>query len=296
MLALAFASKVYRENEQLRSVKGFSNNGDEVIFGTIGDASTSEGLFFEAINAAGVLQVPLVISVWDDGYGISVSKKYQTTKESISKVLAGFQKERKTNGLHIVTAKGWDYPALVDTYEMVANIAREKHEPVLLHVEEMTQPQGHSTSGSHERYKTEDRLKWEDEFDCIRKMREWIESSALATAEELDAIEAEAKTHVKEAKNEAWKAFISPIKQEMVEASALMEALAAESSNSPFVLKVRDDLQKTMDPLRKEVISSVRKVLQIARGENTPSRAALSQWYSNSQEENRDRFNSYFTQ
>lgn len=293
LVGLALASKFYRNNPELEAVKGFSNKGNEVAFGTIGDASTSEGVFFEAINAASVLQIPLVMSIWDDGYGISVPKKFQTTKQSISEALRGFQKEKKTNGIHIYTGKGWDYPGLCELYMKVSELAREKHEPVLLHVEEMTQPQGHSTSGSHERYKSKDRLAWEDEFDCIRKMREWIEASAIASAEELDEIEANAKQSARDAKNAAWKAFIDTIKQEIATVSAYFDQIAAESPNAPFVLKVKDELTKAMDPLRKEVQAAVRKVLQITRGEEGAAREQLVNWYKQSKVENDDRFSSH---
>jgi TPP-dependent pyruvate/acetoin dehydrogenase alpha subunit len=195
-LGLAFASKTFRDIEQLHQFKTLSQNGNEVCFCTIGDASTSEGHFWETINAAGVLQVPLVVFVWDDGYGISVPKKYQTTKASISDALAGMQKENENSGIHIYKVKGWDYAGMCEKFEEGIRIAREKHEPVLFHVEEMTQPQGHSTSGSHERYKSEERLVWEKEWDCIKKMREWIVANALADDEELNQIEEEGHEYV----------------------------------------------------------------------------------------------------
>ncbi len=293
VLGLAFASKCYRNIPELKSVKGFSNNGNEVCFGTIGDASTSEGVFFEAINAACVLQVPMVMSVWDDGYGISVPKKYQTTKQSISEALSGFQKNKKGDGLQIYNGKGWDYPGLCDLYEKAAAVARDKHEPILIHVEDLTQPQGHSTSGSHERYKSKDRLKWEDEYDCIRKMREWIEASAIATAEELDEIEDNAKKHARDAKNEAWKAFITPIKQEIATVSTFMNQIAQESASGPFVAKVKDGLAKTMDPLRKDVLAAVRKTLQITRGEDGVGRTQLVAWLKQANADNIERYSSH---
>lgn len=293
VLGLAFASKCYRNIPELKDVKGFSNNGNEVAFGTIGDASTSEGVFFEAINAACVLQVPMVMSVWDDGYGISVPKKYQTTKQSISEALKGFQKDKKGNGMHIYNGKGWDYPGLCELYENAATLAREKHEPVLLHVEEVTQPQGHSTSGSHERYKSKDRLAWEDEFDCIRKMREWIEASAIASAEELDEIEEAAKKHARDSKNAAWKAFIDPIKQEIATVTAYMDQIVGESQSGPFVTKVREELAKTMDPSRKDTMTAVRKVLQITRGENGAARNQLAAWLKQANADNTERYSSH---
>ncbi|MGH2622803.1 MAG: thiamine pyrophosphate-dependent dehydrogenase E1 component subunit alpha, partial [Sphingobacterium sp.] len=207
LLGLAQASKVYRRNKELGYLTHFSNGGNEVAFGTIGNASTSEGVFFEAFNAAGVLQIPLAISVWDDGYGISVPAKYQTTKEDISEVLKGFQRDEKGEGYEIFKVKGWDYPGLCETYERAIRICREEHTPVFIHVTEMTQPQGHSTSGSHERYKSKERLDWEAEYDCVVQMRKWMLESAVATEEELEKIEEYAKKLVKEEQQRAWKDY-----------------------------------------------------------------------------------------
>ena len=217
LLGLAYASHFYRKNEDLQkdNFLKFSDKGNEVAFGTIGDASTSEGLFWETINAAGVLQVPMLISVWDDGHGISVPKKYQTTKESISDVLKGFQREEGGKGFEILKTKGWDYPHLCETYEKAINICREQHVPVLVHVEEVTQPQGHSTSGSHERYKSAERLQFESDFDCVKKMREWILENAIASETELIEIEETSKNAVREAKNAAWTQYQLPIKSEV---------------------------------------------------------------------------------
>ena len=201
LVGLAWASVLFRNNKGLKKYKHLSESGNEVAFGTIGDASTSEGVFLEAINAAGVLQIPLVISIWDDNYGISVPQKYHTTKNSISKALAGFQRNKNEPGIEIFRVKGWDYPGLLKTYEEAAILAREQHIPVMIHVEEMTQPQGHSTSGSHERYKPKERLIWEREFDCIKKMREWIIDNGFAIESEMDEIEKEAKTEAKKSRN-----------------------------------------------------------------------------------------------
>jgi 2-oxoisovalerate dehydrogenase E1 component len=278
LLGLAQASKVYRNDPALHGFTKFSNEGNEVAFGTIGDASTSEGLFWETINAAGVLQVPMAISVWDDGHGISVPKKYQTTKESISEILKGFQREEGTNGYEIFKVKAWDYPSLIETYEIAISMAREEHVPVLIHVEEVTQPQGHSTSGSHERYKSKERLQWEADFDCIRKMKEWILESAVATESELSEIENTAKTHVKDSKNAAWKAYLEPIKAELAEASALIEDLANGSSNKTFIQKIKAELLSTIDPVRKDIFSAVRKALRLARNEKSDAREALQKW------------------
>lgn len=293
LLGLALASKVYRNVPELKNETAFSNRGNEVAFGTIGDASTSEGLFFETINAAGVLQVPLAISVWDDGYGISVPKKVQTTKESISEALRGFIKEKNTNGIRIYTAKGWDYPGLCELYEKGIAECRETHVPVLFHIQEVTQPQGHSTSGSHERYKGKDRLDFEIEFDCIVKMREWMLSNAIAAVEELDVIEENAKKYVRDAKKAAWDAFNNEIKQELRTVSAYIDFIAAESENAAKVNTIKNDLLTAIDPVRKDVISAVRKVLRATRFEELDAKAQLHIWYKEAQEKNADRYNSY---
>ncbi|MEI6022063.1 MAG: thiamine pyrophosphate-dependent dehydrogenase E1 component subunit alpha, partial [Bacteroidota bacterium] len=226
LLGLAYASHFYRINQDLQKepFTKFSNKGNEIAFGTIGDASTSEGPFWETINAAGVLQVPMLMSVWDDGHGISVPKKYQTTKESISEVLKGFQRDNEGKGYEIFKTKGWDYAHLCETYEKAAEICRTQHVPVLVHVEEVTQPQGHSTSGSHERYKSKERLDWEAEYDCVRQFKLWIIKNALATEDELTAIENEAKETIRLAKNASWSEYLSPIQQEVEEVCALFNA------------------------------------------------------------------------
>lgn len=293
LLGLALASKVYRNTPELKNETAFSNRGNEVAFGTIGDASTSEGLFFETINAAGVLQVPLAISVWDDGYGISVPKKVQTTKESISEALRGFIKEKNTNGIRIYTAKGWDYPGLCELYEKGIAECRETHVPVLFHIQEVTQPQGHSTSGSHERYKSKDRLDFETEFDCILKMREWMLSNAIAAAEELDEIEENAKKYVRDAKKAAWDAFNNEIKQELRTVSAYIDFVAAESKNAVQVNAIKNELLTAIDPVRKDVIAAVRKVLRATRFEDIDAKSQLQAWYKEAQEKNADRYNSY---
>ena len=224
LLGLAQASKIYREVPTTKS-EGFSNNGNEVAWGTIGNASTSEGHFFETINAAGVMQVPMVMCVWDDGYGISVPSKYQTTKENISEIMKGFQRDEKGEGLEIFTVKGWDYPSLVETFEKAGKIAREKHIPVLIHVKELTQPLGHSSSGSHERYKSKERLDWEKEFDCNLKMREWLLESKIATEQELDEIENRARKIVSDDKKQAWEAYLTPIKNERKTLISILEEI-----------------------------------------------------------------------
>jgi len=293
LLGLAQASKVYRANKDLESFTKFSKGGNEVAFGTIGDASTSEGPFWEAINAIGVLQVPVVMSVWDDGQGISVPKKYQTTKESISDALAGFQREKgKTNGYEIFKVRAWDYPALLDTYEKAVKIAREEHCPVLVHVEEVTQPQGHSTSGSHERYKSKERLEWEAEYCCVKKFREWIETNNIATKEELDALEKEGKKDVSAQKRAAWTAYLNPIKEEQKEVLSLLEELIKESSNSSFISPLVNELKASTEPIRKEIVSAVRRSLRVTRLESLASRQNLINWLETSNTANTERYNS----
>ncbi len=293
LLGLAEASKVYRENKGLEDFKKFSNNGDEIAWGTIGNASTSEGLFFETINAAGVLQVPMVISVWDDDYGISVHAKYQTTKENISEILKGFQKGEDTNGYEILNVKGWDYSSLVSTYQKAAKIAREQHVPVLVHVNELTQPQGHSTSGSHERYKNEQRLSWEQDFDCIKKMREEIILTAIATEEELDAIEKEAKKAAREAKAAAWKDYIGGIKEDVNTVASLIEQAAAGSSAADELNGMAANLKSATEPLRKDAVSAARRAVWKLKDTDNSAKAELKAWLEKSAVANTDRYSDY---
>ncbi len=275
LLGLAQASKIYRNVEGIDTTH-FSDKGNEVAWGTIGNASTSEGLFFETINAAGVLQVPMVMSVWDDEYGISVHARYQTTKENISEILKGFQRDKNNNGYEIFRVKGWDYAELIATYEKAGAIAREEHVPVLIHVQELTQPQGHSTSGSHERYKNEERLAWESKYDCIAQMRIWILENSLATEEELVAIETQSKAEVLEGKKAAWSAFVEPIKEEQNDLVTLLQTIAATSDNKVFIAKIASDLASIKEPIRKEILSTARKVLRMIIKEN--SRLTLADW------------------
>ncbi|SIT82523.1 alpha-ketoacid dehydrogenase subunit alpha/beta [Pontibacter indicus] len=294
LVGLAYASKLYRQNPELQGMQQFSVNGNEVAFGTIGNASTSEGMFFEAINAAGVLQVPMLVSVWDDGYGISVPAEYQTTKGSISEILAGFQRNsREEQGYEIFKVKGWDYLALCETYEAAVKVCREEHVPVLVHVEEMTQPQGHSTSGSHERYKSKDRLAWEAENDCLVKMREWMLSVGVATAEQLDQIEAEAKETVRQARSAAWNAFAEGIKADQEEALRLMDNLATASEHITEIATITEELRKVSAPIRSDAVRAVRKVLRYVRDENNQAKRELVGWLEQTLGENTDRFNSY---
>ena len=272
LLGLAQASKVYRELPNAES-KGFSNHGNEVAWGTIGNASTSEGHFFETLNAAGVMQVPMVISVWDDEYGISVPKEYHTTKESISEVMKGFQRDANHKGFEIFVAKGWDYPTLYDIYQKAAKIARKEHVPVLVHVKELTQPQGHSTSGSHERYKSAERLQWEKDFDCITKMREWILAKGYATEEELQTIEEAAKKRVRDGKKKAWEAYMKPMEAERKE---LLQLLNSIQPKSIFAT----ELSQIPTLSRKVIMNVARKALRQFLKENKEV-SNLRTWITN---------------
>ncbi|MGB0882200.1 MAG: alpha-ketoacid dehydrogenase subunit alpha/beta [Vicingaceae bacterium] len=292
LLGLGQASKVYRNNKDLAGFTKFSNKGNEVAFGTIGDASTSEGQFWEAINAMGVIQVPVVMSVWDDGQGISVPKKYQTTKESISEVLKGFKRDKGTNGFEIFKVRAWDYPALIETYEKAVKIAREEHCPVLVHVEEVTQPQGHSTSGSHERYKSKERLEWELEYCCVKKFKEFILENNIATEDELTALEKEGKKEVSAQKRAAWTAYLNPIKEEQATVVTLLGNIAANSGNSAFITPLINSLKGNTEPIRKDIISVSKKVLRITRTENIPAKQELLAWLNASKDANHDRYNS----
>jgi pyruvate/2-oxoglutarate/acetoin dehydrogenase E1 component/TPP-dependent pyruvate/acetoin dehydrogenase alpha subunit len=261
-LGLAFASKNFRNNIDLQKFTTLSNNGNEICFCTIGDASTSEGHFWETINAAGVLQVPLVILVWDNGYGISVPKKYQTTKGSISKALSGFQQADNTNGIDIYKVKGWDYAGMCETMENAIDKCRATHIPCLIHVEEITQPQGHSTSGSHERYKDTERLEWEKEWDCIKKMREWITENAIASEEEVIEIEVASKILVKTSKQNAWDNYSNPIKNEVALTIELLEKLVKENiSIAEKINAIITDLKNNKEPLRKDIVKPLRTLL-----------------------------------
>ncbi|MCG8804207.1 transketolase [Tenacibaculum finnmarkense] len=289
LLGLAQASKIYRNVKGLEHFTDFSDKGNEVAWGTIGNASTSEGLFFETINAAGVLQVPMVMNVWDDEYGISVHAKYQTTKESISEILKGFQKENDTNGYEIFVVNGWDYVQLIDIYNKAGKIAREQHIPVLIHVKELTQPQGHSTSGSHERYKSTERLQWEQDFDCISQMRKWIlefelkdENGAILkfvnSEEELMDIEKQAKKQVSKAKRDAWSAYTNEIKAEVAMAVSLLETVAEKSNNGSFITKYKNDLASVVEPIRKDILIATRKSLRYLKDEDFAEKKILQKF------------------
>ncbi|MFK7781859.1 thiamine pyrophosphate-dependent enzyme [Psychroserpens sp.] len=277
LLGLAQASKIYRNVEGIDTTN-FSNKGNEIAWGTIGNASTSEGLFFETINAAGVLQVPMVINVWDDEYGISVHAKHQTTKENISEILKGFQRDEEQNGYEILRVNGWDYPALIETYQKAEYIARNEHVPVMIHVQELTQPQGHSTSGSHERYKSKERLEWEAEFDCIAQMKIWMISNNIANQEELDAIDKSIKKEVVVGKKAAWNNYLNPIKSEQQDAINILTELAESSSNQVFINKILNDLKEIAEPIRKDMASAVRKALRYVVSEESVAKNNAQHW------------------
>ena len=291
LLGLAQASKIFRNVKDLEKFTNFSNNGNEVAWGTIGNASTSEGLFFETINAAGVLQVPMVMSVWDDEYGISVHARHQTTKENISEILKGFQRDSDHNGYEIFRVNGWDYPTLVETYQKASAIAREEHVPVIIHVQQLTQPQGHSTSGSHERYKNAERLAWETEFDCLTQMRNWLIKNNIATEIELDSIDEISKNLVLEGKKTAWSAFVSPVKVEQNELVALLNSIANTSPNQVFIQKNANDLAAIKEPIRKELLITARKTLRLLAGEN--GKQPLANWIKNYIEKIQPKFSSH---
>lgn len=277
LLGLAQASKMYRNLKEIDATK-FSINGNEVAWGTIGNASTSEGLFLETINAGGVLQVPMVISIWDDEYGISVPAKHHTTKEDISKILSGFQRDENDKGYELLKVKGWDYTALMHAYENASDIAREEHVPVILHITELTQPQGHSSSGSHERYKDEERLEWERQNDCNKRFKEWILESGISNEEELSELEKAIKKEVRVAKKEAWNEYLVPHKEQKKILAGLLSDTANTSQNKSFINKIKNDLIAIEEPIKKDLASSARKALRHLIGENSQERDALISW------------------
>ena len=292
LLGLAYASKLYRQNKELDYLKKFSVSGNEVAFGTIGNGSTSEGLFFEALNAAGVLQVPMAISVWDDEYAISVPARLQTTKEDISEILKGFQREAGTDGYEIYKVRGWDYVSLCETYERAIDVCRKEHVPVLIHVTEMTQPQGHSTSGSHERYKSKERLAWEDDHDCLLQMRRWMISSAIATEAEMDDLEAAAKKHVRDVQRQVWNELADDIRVELNEAARLIDKLAEHSPAAEELAKVAAELRECVDPGRKDAVGAIRKALRLTVKENSLQKQQLVNWLADETQKNSARYNS----
>jgi pyruvate/2-oxoglutarate/acetoin dehydrogenase E1 component/TPP-dependent pyruvate/acetoin dehydrogenase alpha subunit len=297
LLGLALASQLFRQNKSLTSYRNFSKNGDEVAFGTIGDASTSEGHFWETLNAAGVLQVPMAISVWDDGFGISVPNKFQTTKQNISEVLKGFERNGNAPGFVILKARGWDYPELCEVYEKGVEICRKEHVPVLFHITELTQPQGHSTSGSHERYKSRERLEWEKEFDCIAKMREWILTSGIADSNEIEALESQALENVKDARKRAWKNYSAPLLAKRDSFLALADVTTCNCAKTATINAIKQDLRQVAEPIRKDILSSAKKILRlICNSCSNPENSLkinVTNWLEAEMADSRERYNTF---
>jgi pyruvate/2-oxoglutarate/acetoin dehydrogenase E1 component/TPP-dependent pyruvate/acetoin dehydrogenase alpha subunit len=292
LLGLAQASKIYRNVEGISSEK-FSEDGNEIAWGTIGNASTSEGHFWETLNAAGVLQVPMVLSVWDDEYGISVHAKHQTTKENISEIVKGFQRDEENKGYEIIVVNGWDYVALIEAYEKAEKIARKEHCPVLIHVVELTQPQGHSTSGSHERYKDEKRLSWEREYDCNVKLREWIIENNISTDEELEEIEKKIKREVREGKKAAWEKYLQPTKAKQKELLSVLSKLAKNTEEKETVVKLAKELNGNKEPLKKDLAITARKALRAIRKEDSEEKSKLNEWLNDFDKDMADDYNSH---
>lgn len=292
LLGLAYASKLYRENKELNSYTDFSVNGNEIAFGTIGNASTSEGGFWEVINAGGVLQVPMLLSIWDDEYGISVHAKYQTTKENLSSILSGFKTDEHGKGYELFTVKGWDYPALIKTYQKATKLCREFHTPVIIHVIEMTQPQGHSTSGSHERYKSKERLNWEAEYDCIAQMQKWIIETGIATKEEIETIEKEAQIFAKTEQKAAWNAYLKPIIEDRDKSVNALQNLATGSLKSSEIEELANSLKNMGELNRKDIFNAINTALRATISEKNNQRTELINLYNVFSEENKHRYNS----
>ena len=288
LVGLAYASKLFRNIEELREYDQFSKNGDEIAWGTIGNASCAEGMFWESINAAGVLKIPMVVSIWDDGYGISVPNEFQITKGDLSELLVGFQREQGTRAGHdVYRVRGWDYPALCETYLNTASIVRKDHVPAIIHVVEVTQPQGHSTSGSHERYKSKERLEWEQEFDCLRKMKEWLITQEIASSEQLEQIENEALDEVRQAQKRAWDAYRTPIEAEKKAFLDLATVLEKESGNEGLVTA---ELKRQQVAFRRDLQKSASTLLVKTRNASTEARDRLVEWVREHDEENDRRY------
>jgi len=291
-LGLAHASRLFRKVNALQAFSHLSNKGNEVCFATIGDASTSEGHFWETINAATVLQVPLAVFVWDDGYGISVPKQYQTAKSSVSEALQGMQRTEQESGLQIYRVKGWDYAGMCEAFEEGIRLARELHIPILFHVEELTQPQGHSTSGSHERYKTAERLEWEKQWDGIAKMKEWLLENALASSSEVAEIQSQAKDLAKQARDTAWSQYIKPIKEQVSKAVTLLTELSQSLPHYATSLQaIATGLQASRDPLRREVLKALYQTIELTG--SVAETFAVKDFYNDLLQENQRLYNSY---
>ena len=295
LIGLAYASKLYRNNSNLSNNQNFSINGNEVAFGTIGDAGTSEGHFWETMNAAGVLQIPLVMSIWDDGYGISVPSEYHTTRNDLSKALSGFQRSNKhEKGFELFQVKGWDYVGLIKTYRKAILYARNEHVPCIIHVKDVTQPQGHTTSGSHERYKSKERLKWEDDFCCIKKMKEWIIKNKIADLNELNDIEISASSRSKKSRNSAWKSYRKDIDEDLQDANAIITRVAQNSpKNKKEIISVRNDLDNIIQPLKSDIQKSLKYVQRIIRSENNIAKNYLINLISEKSKKYFDEYSSH---
>jgi 2-oxoisovalerate dehydrogenase E1 component len=297
LLGLGLASKFYRANKALKDFKKFSDAGNEVAFGTIGDSSTSEGHFFETINAIGVMKVPVVMSIWDDGWGISVSKDYQTTKGSISEILKGFELDKNNNGFKLIRVKGWDYPALLRAYQEATALARKDHIPAIIHVTELTQPQGHSTSGSHERYKTPEQLKWEKQHDCLAKMRQWIMQEKMAGAEQLDEIEQQALKRAREARKNAWNNYMQPMLQMRNEFIQMVDITTCNCAKTAKIDAIKQDLSKIAEPMRKDIYSSAKRILRLICDSCSDPlnslKISVTNWLDAAMEDSRQRYSSF---
>lgn len=294
MVGLTHASRLFRALPELAALKLFSQDGNEVTWGTIGNASCAEGLFWEAVNAVAVLGGPLVLSIWDDGYGISVPNEFQIAHGDISRALAGFQRDNGDDtGFEIVRVEGWDYPGLIQAYHRAAALARDEHVPSIVHVVEMTQPQGHSTSGSHERYKPEERLEWEVAFDCLTRMRDWIVEQALATPETLEEMEQESRKRVETIRREAWQAYQAPIREEVDVVSDMIDELSATSAHARQLAEIKRQLKRIQNPHRKNVMQAVRDVLITVRDEAHPTRQVLVDWKARQEAINAERYGSH---
>ncbi len=290
-VGLALASKVFREVEAVKHFSNLSLNGNEVCFATIGDASTSEGHFWEAVNAAAVQQIPLALFVWDDGYGISVPKQFQTAKGSVSEALKGFQKKEGTNGIDIYKLKAWDYAGMCEVLEAAIEKIRSTHTPALFHVEEVTQPQGHSTSGSHERYKSPERLQWERDWDCNRKLKEWLLENSLATEEELTQLENEVKEQVRRERNEAWEEYQAPVKAQVEQVLTLLDAMQPQEANTTTAAQLYNELKNNREPNRRDVARVLFKYTSLAQ--SGPSRTQAEQFYQQLSRQNASLFNTH---
>ncbi|TAH27760.1 MAG: transketolase [Cytophagales bacterium] len=293
LVGLAYASKLYRNNPDLAYLNQFSVNGNEVAFGTIGNGAVAEGVFFEAMNAAGVLQIPLICSIWDDGYAISVTQDFQTTKIDIAKNFEGIKRTAEERGIEILKVKGWDYEQLCRTYKKAAQLSRNEHVPVLLHVEDLTQPLGHSTSGSHERYKSKERLEWEENYDCNKKFKEWILENEISDSEELEKIEEKALENVKLARTLAWDAYLKDMQEDKLQALTLLESAASVSTHQGELILLKQQLERTLNPIRNDVIKAVKKALRILRHENDHIKSGLVEWVKKISQENNQRYSSH---